>query len=100
MPKSHSEALAQTWFAVLQNARSLTVLRWRSLAPLVKCGQNSLQVFCFGVLSSCAHAAIELSENSLWVQVSAGAAGILLMTAVAYGWSWSRQRHRMVLSQA
>jgi hypothetical protein len=77
------------------------VLQWRSLAPLITCGQNSLLVFCFGiVLSFCAHAAIELSENSIWIQVFVGAAGFLLMTAVAYGWSWSKQRHRMVLSPA
>jgi hypothetical protein len=77
------------------------VLQWRSLAPLITCGQNSLLVFCFGiVLSFCAHAAIELSENSIWVQVFVGAAGFLLMTAVAYSWSWSKQRHRMVLSPA
>jgi hypothetical protein len=77
------------------------VLRWRSLAPLVMCGQKSLQVFCIGiVLSFCAHAAIELSLNSLWVQVLAGAAGMLLMTAVAYGWTWSKHRHRMLPSQA
>jgi hypothetical protein len=69
------------------------VLRWRSLAPLITCGQNSLQVFCFGiVLSFCAHAGIELSENSVWVEVSAAAAGILLMTATAYGWGDS-DRH-------
>ena len=46
------------------------ILQWRSLVPLIKCGQNSLKVFCIGiVLSFCAHAAIELSLNSLWVQI-------------------------------
>jgi hypothetical protein len=68
-------------------------LQWRSLAPLIKCGQSSLQVFCAGiVLSFCAHAAIELSLNSLLVQVFVGATGVLLMTAVAYYWSWSKHR--------
>jgi hypothetical protein len=61
------------------------ILRWRLLRPLIKCGQNSLQVFCIGiVLSFCAHAAIELSLNSLWVQIFAGAIGILVITAGAY----------------
>jgi hypothetical protein len=42
------------------------ILPWRTLAPLIKCGQNSLPVFCIGiVLSFCAHAAIELSLNSV-----------------------------------
>jgi hypothetical protein len=60
------------------------VLRWHSLTPLVNCGQQSLQVFCIGiVLSFCAHAVIELSLNSPMVQVLAGVAGVLLMTAAA-----------------
>ncbi|SHL91329.1 hypothetical protein SAMN05444159_7171 [Bradyrhizobium lablabi] len=75
------------------------ILRLRSLVPLIKCGQNSLQVFCIGiVLSFCAHAAIELSLNALWVQIFAGTAGVLLMTMGAYYWTWSKQRGRMVLS--
>ncbi|MDB5568420.1 MAG: OpgC protein [Tardiphaga sp.] len=61
------------------------ILQWRALAPLIRCGQHSLQVFCTGiVLSFCAHAVIELSLNSLWVQIVVGAIGISLMTAVAY----------------
>ena len=72
------------------------MLQWRSLAPLIVCGRNSLQVFCIGiVLSFCAHAAIELSLNALVVQISVGAAGILLMTAVAYCRTWSKARDRV-----
>jgi hypothetical protein len=71
------------------------VLRWRSLTPLIRCGQNSLQVFCIGiVLSFCAHAAIEQSLNSLWVQIFVGTTGVLLMTTGAYYWNWSKQRGR------
>jgi len=77
------------------------VLRWRSLTPLIRCGENSLQVFCVGiVLSFCAHAAIELSLNSAWVQIFVGAAGILLMTMGAYYRTWSKQRGRMLPSHA
>jgi len=75
------------------------ILQWRALAPLIRCGQHSLQVFCTGiVLSFCAHAAIELSLNSLWVQIAVGAIGILLMTAVAYCRTWSKQRDRVLPS--
>ena len=75
------------------------VLKWRSLAPLIKCGQNSLPVFCTGiVLSFCAHAAIEKSLNSLWVQIVAGVTGVVLMTAVAYYRDWLRQRQRIFAS--
>jgi hypothetical protein len=77
------------------------VLRWRSLTPPIRCGQNSLQVFCIGiVLSFCAHAAIEQSLNSVWVQIFVGATGILLMTTGAYYWTWSKQRRRSLPSHA
>ena len=61
--------------------------------PLIKCGQNSLPVFCSGiVLSFCAHAAIEESLNSLWVQIFAAVIGVALMTAVAYCWGSLKER--------
>jgi hypothetical protein len=76
------------------------ILQWRALAPLIRCGQHSLQVFCTGiVLSFCAHAAIELSLNSLWVQIFVGAIGILLMTASAHYLTWWRQLNRAVLAK-
>jgi hypothetical protein len=69
------------------------ILRWRALAPLIQCGRKSLQVFCTGiVLSFCAHAAIELSLNALWIQIVVGAIGISLMTAVAYCGTRSKGR--------
>src|SRR5712675_3629785 len=75
------------------------ILQWRALAPLVQCGRKSLQVFCTGiVLSFCAHAAIELSLNALWIQIVVGAIGILLMTAVAYCGTRSKGRDRPLAS--
>jgi len=75
------------------------ILQWRALAPLIQCGRKSLLVFCTGiVLSFCAHAAIELSLNSLWVQIVVGATGISLMTAVAYCGTWSKGRDRTLPS--
>jgi hypothetical protein len=77
------------------------ILQWRSLAPLIKCGQNSLEVFCIGiVLSFCAHAAIETSRNSLSVQILVGATGVLLMTASAYYSTWSNRQNRALPSRA
>jgi len=77
------------------------ILQWRALTPLVKCGQNSLRVFCIGiVLSFCAHAAIETSLNSLWVQICVGAIGILFLTASAYYGTWPKRQARTVLSRA
>jgi hypothetical protein len=72
------------------------LLRWRALAPLIKCGQSLLQVFCVGImLSFCAHVAIEVGPNSLSVQFLVGPTGILLMTALAY---WIKQRVRLLPS--
>jgi hypothetical protein len=75
------------------------ILKWRSLMPLIKCGQNSLPVFCTGiVLSLCARAAIEASLNSLWVQIFVGTLGVLLVTAVAYYGTWPKQRYPILPS--
>jgi hypothetical protein len=75
------------------------ILQWRSLVAPIQCGRNSLPVFCLGiVLSFCAHAAIELSLNSLWVQIFVGTIGILLMTASAHYLTWWRQRNRAALA--
>ena len=75
------------------------ILQWRALAPLIQCGRKSLQVFCTGiVLSFCAHAAIELSLNALWIQIVVGAIGISLMTAVAYCGTRSKGRDRPLAS--
>jgi hypothetical protein len=77
------------------------ILQWRLSAPLIKCGQHSLEVFCIGiVLSFCAHAAIEASLNSLWVQIFVGSGGVLVMTAVAYCWAASKEQHRILPSPA
>jgi hypothetical protein len=65
------------------------ILQWRLLTPLIECGQNSLEVFCVGiVLSFCAHAAIETSLDALWVQIFVGSIGILFLTASAHYWTW------------
>jgi hypothetical protein len=75
------------------------ILQWRLLAPSIKCGQNSLEVFCVGiVLAFSAHAAIEISLNSLWVQIFVGTIGILSLTASAYYWTWYKQRDRVLFS--
>jgi hypothetical protein len=73
------------------------ILQWRLYAPLIKCGQHLLEVFCFGVvLSFCAHAAIETSLDSLWVQIFVGTLGILFLTASAHYLTWYK-RHDGVL---
>jgi hypothetical protein len=65
------------------------ILQWRLSAPLIKCGQHSLEVFCIGiVLSFCAHAAIETSLDSLGVQIFVGTLGIVFLSASAHYLTW------------
>lgn len=62
------------------------------LRPLIKCGQQSLEVFCVGVfLSFLAHVILELTSDSMIVQVIVGVAGLWILTAIAYYRSWSKR---------
>ena len=67
-------------------------LDWPIFRPLIKCGQQSLEVFCVGVfLSFIAHVVLEMVSDSLFAQLLVGAAGLAIMTGVAYYRSWSKQ---------
>jgi hypothetical protein len=70
-------------------------LEWRVFDPLVKCGQQSLAVFCVGVfLSFVGHFALMLSSGSLLAQIVISVTGIALMTLVAYYITWSKQQDK------
>jgi hypothetical protein len=70
-------------------------LEWKVFEPVVKCGQQSLAVFCVGVfLSFVAHFTLIMSSGSLLAQVVVSAAGIAIMTTVAYYISWSKQQDK------
>ena len=67
-------------------------LGWPIFRPLIKCGQQSLEVFCVGVfLSFIAHFALEKISDGYVAQLLVGAAGLAIMTSVAYYRSWSKQ---------
>lgn len=67
-------------------------LRWRVLDPLIKCGEQSLQVFCVGVfLAFIAHFILEITSETFFSQLLVSAAGILIMIGVAYYGSWSKR---------
>jgi hypothetical protein len=71
-------------------------LKWNVLDPLIKCGQQSLAVFCIGTfLSFMGHFALTVSSGSLLVQIFISAAGIAIMTAVAYYISWSKRQDKL-----
>ena len=67
-------------------------LRRPILEPLIKCGQQSLEVFCVGVfLSFIAHFVLEIVSNGYVAQLLVGVAGLAIMTGVAYYRSWSKR---------
>ena len=70
-------------------------LEWKGFDPLVVCGQQSLAVFCVGVfLSFIGHFTLMLSSGSLLAQILVSAAGIAIMTTVAYYISWSKRQDK------
>jgi hypothetical protein len=68
-------------------------LGWPVFKPIIKCGQQSVAVFCVGVfLSFAAHFLLILSSDSLLAQIFVSVSGIAIMTLVAYYISWSKQQ--------
>ena len=66
-------------------------LQWPAFRPLIKCGQQSLEVFCFGVfLAVSAHVLLVEVSNDIWMQILVSTIGIALMTALACYGSWSK----------
>lgn len=67
-------------------------LQWALIRPLIRCGQQSLPVFCVGLfLSFIAHFIFELVSANVLVQLLVGAAGLWMMTIIAYYRTWSKQ---------
>jgi hypothetical protein len=68
-------------------------LQWPVFRPLIRCGEQSLAVFCVGVfLSFAGHFTLMTSSDSPAMQIFVSASGIALMTLVAWYLSWSRQQ--------
>ncbi|WP_407178368.1 OpgC family protein [Bradyrhizobium sp. STM 3562] len=67
----------------------------RLMQPIIKCGEEWLACFCAGVfLSLAGYIVLITSPNSYLLQVLVSATALVLMTAVAYYVSWSRQQDR------
>ncbi len=76
-------------------SRDWAGLRSRIAEPIIKCGQQSLAVFCVGVfLSFVGHFTLSMSSGSLLAQFGVSIAGIAIMTVVAYYISWSKQQDK------
>ncbi len=70
-------------------------LEWKIFDPVVKCGQQSLAVFCVGVfLSFVAHFLLIMSSGSILAQIAVSIAGIFALCVVAYYISWSKQQDK------
>lgn len=70
-------------------------LEWKIFDPLIKCGQQSLQVFCVGIfLSFVAHFILLLSWGSFWAQLGVSLGGIAILTVVAYYGNWSKKQDK------
>jgi hypothetical protein len=68
-------------------------LQWPIFVPVIKCGQQSVAVFCVGVfLSFAGHFALLISTDSVLAQIFVSGTGIAIMTLVAYYISWSKQQ--------
>lgn len=66
-------------------------LKWTIFKPLIRCGQQSLPVFCVGLfLSFIAYFILELGSRGILAQLGVGAAGLGIMTVIAYYRTWSK----------
>jgi hypothetical protein len=87
----HFLALALVFTTLV--SRDWSPLRWNVLQPVLKCGEEWLSAFCAGVfLSFAGHLVLLTTPNSLAMQVLVSAAGISIMTAIAYYISWSKRQ--------
>jgi hypothetical protein len=76
-------------------------LRWRVMAPIVRCGQYSLQIFCLGILLSVIGQLILAEwDDSLTAQLAVNAAGVALMIGAATLLSWYRTIDRTTATAA
>jgi hypothetical protein len=74
---------------------------WPGFRPAIKCGQQSLEVFCAGIfLSFAAHFVLVQAWDGVWMQVLVSILGIAAMTALAYYRSWSKQQDKPVRKPA
>ena len=60
--------------------------------PMILCGQQSLEVFCYGIfLAGAAHIILVEVSDAIWMQILVSVVGIALMTSLAYYRSWSKK---------
>ena len=71
------------------DAAGLQASIWK---PVIKCGQQSLEVFAVGIyLSFISYFVLQITSSGVIPQLLVGTGGISIMTAVAYYRSWSKR---------
>jgi hypothetical protein len=84
--------LAIAWLVRLAVPADAPFLKWRIFEPLRRCGEHSLQVFCLGIfLALTGQVVVARNEDSIVAQVGVSIAGLLIMTAAAYGAAWYKR---------
>jgi len=80
------------FFVVRYLPREWPGLKRRVFRPVIVCGQQSLEVFCFGIfLSFGAHFVLVEVSGAVWMQIAVSVIGIALMTGLAAYRSWSKR---------
>ena len=75
--------------------RSSPLLASRAARPIILCGQNSLYIFCLGiVLSVLGHFALSASSGGILVQAAVNAVGVAAMIAMAALLQWFKTATR------
>ena len=72
-------------------------LEWPIFDPLIRCGQQSLRVFCVGViLSFLGYFLLSISYGTLLIQLAISVAGIAILCGIAYYSDWSKKADKLV----
>lgn len=72
-------------------------LQWPVFDPLIKCGQQSLPVFCVGIfLSFLGYFLLSISSGTFLIQLAISLAGIGILCGVAYYGDWSKKTDKLV----
>jgi len=80
----------------LRVPREAQFLQSTAARPLVLCGQQSLEIFCLGIiLSVLAHFILTEYGGGVWMQLAANAAGITVMFLTAAMLAWYKMVDRM-----
>lgn len=94
-PLRFAHFLAAAYLAQLAVAPDARFLRWRAAAPVRRCGEHSLSVFCIGTfLSFTAQIWIDAAGGALAAQLAASVVGIAALTGAAYIAAWYKKSER------